>query len=1445
MGRSSKENTLRIPTRESIAIGLLLAILWIVALAPRPAAATYDQCIAVDTPGQETVAYWRLGENVNLPGIGGVSDQVGTSDGAFKHEGQIVFDNPGRTHDGSFSKGFNLGDNCGRNDAPASFFVYDPDEYATGPHQYHFENSATQLGTGTLSFFVKPDTLNHEPEKDSGIGMDGVIVSRYNILEMYAGYTGIAPNHGRNEFGFEIVLDYNDTTTDDPHIEIKIYSITSEFGPIQLNNVVTLRSPDPIPREEWSFVAFSWKANGDLSLFVEGEADGHVVYEVDSENYTHPDSGRPFSLIDNTMPMVFGTSRKVSLLGQFDNLDKDRQLCASLDEIAVMKWVPTETQWDIRLKCIGGTKAFPGWFSTNGAAQANPGPSPPAVTTSPSPITWRAAALMRFHPPDDPNVEGGHIDHHDAWPDPESGTGICNGACRIKGVHVRENGNILLTYHSGERFGTNPDAVSQPFIKNHEVGEFNPGPDATTDLWGHQTIEPGKTVKILDLCVWGGQQLNINAISVHPDRDTLIVSTEAQLGSAGYGHCAGQQAINPDLPASGVTGDYIFNVGDGDAIEYNGHATAVPIPAWEARTSDYFVTISKADDDDDATPGPELLPGGMRLFFAGDSGEFDQEKFRKDENVNAIHVRPNGNIVMSTTSAASGQEIGGKYFERGDILEFNPHPYLVDGLGGYQARKIWNEEAMFKNDENIGAISLDEFDVTLDRFTVINEPTGLHCADNKVTVIATNTAGNVLAGYTGTIILFSGYAGEGSHLATWSTTDGANPVNMGTVYGALFATYTFAPEDQGSVEFTFRQEFGHSGETYAGRKIVPYVQQMGDATLNGTGQEITLYPVALTLTNEAVDETDPELELTTDAMIAGMPNTLHLTAYGSENPSEACAVVESYTGTKSLASFWIPVSPDAANIDPNRVPLTFENGENTVTINGGSFPEIEFTNGRAVLDNLQYDEVGTVNLYLLDIEPGSIAGSDQPFGVLGLWGQQLTFGPHHFEISGGAREPLAGLGEGTVLEDTDWVAYAGEPFNFTVTAKNAKDATTKNFGHELTPQTIDLLYTMTEPDPELAVNKPTLQTDCAGCSDFVFSGGVATAAVSWDAVGTIQINADVNNHLTTGYLDKNLVAVDKTTFGKSYRFSPAYFSVDTAAEATNVTPANTTCTDGSHFTYANQGFDAEVTLQARTANDTLAQNYHSQWITHEWDAASPASLNLGLVDQQSVDESDTLDDDETNVFWHTAQWENGTGKVGINLTSEYDGPAKTVTVQLDAISLDADGAVLQGGVAVPVGDTEIRVGRIHIPNAYGSELEDLEVPIRIEYKTDFNGNVAWVRNEADVSCTQDVLAAAAVAATGSSDPEDMIAHFLEGGLAPYTSEDEDLRNATAWTELPSFVGGETTAVLGAPASDDLQGSLGITFDNAPVHLQPPPEPSKATFGIHKASRKRVFIREVY
>ncbi len=144
---------------------------------------------------------------------------------------------------------------------------------------------------------------------------------------------------------------------------------------------------------------------------------------------------------------------------------------------------------------------------------------------------------------------------------------------------------------------------------------------------------------------------------------------------------------------------------DGDLVEYN--------PATDIATLFFSEALFSGNEDIDAVHifdnGNIILSsldsaslGGLS-FTDGDLIEynpttdtatlyFDVSLFDGSEDIDAAHILDNGNIILSTVGAAT---LGGLTFANGDLAEYNPTTYTAT---------LYFNESLFSNNANIDAV---------------------------------------------------------------------------------------------------------------------------------------------------------------------------------------------------------------------------------------------------------------------------------------------------------------------------------------------------------------------------------------------------------------------------------------------------------------------------------------------------------------------------------------------------------------------------------------------------------------------------------------------------------------------------------------------------------------------------------------------------------------------
>lgn len=310
------------------------------------------------------------------------------------------------------------------------------------------------------------------------------------------------------------------------------------------------------------------------------------------------------------------------------------------------------------------------------------------------------------------------------------------------------------------------------------------------------------------------------------------------------------------------------------------------------------------------------------------------------------------------------------------------------------------------------------------------------------------------------------------------------------------------------------------------------------------------------------------------------------------------------------------------------------------------------TTGTARLTGFTYPDVGQVTLF--PTYAGSAATNDTGLALAAVSGNVFIAAPASFAFSAIPAAPLT----------------AGSPFNTTVTALNAcsTPAATPNFGKETTPATVTL--TSTNPLPALG-NATAINQALGG-----FNSGAASTNVVWNEVGTVDLVATAANYLGSG-----LTGIG--TQSAVGRFKPAYF--------------DTTLLQGcDSFTYSGQPIAITVTAKALGGVNTTANYAGAAWARLV--TLSDANGGTGTWSAQTIA--------ATNFV-------NGAGSAPAASYTFATKATVPTSIKLRAMEPPgADGVDSSTGTEVT---TSVRSGRIHLQNAYGSELLALPVRARIEF----------------------------------------------------------------------------------------------------------------------------------
>lgn len=599
------------------------------------------------------------------------------------------------------------------------------------------------------------------------------------------------------------------------------------------------------------------------------------------------------------------------------------------------------------------------------------------------------------------------------------------------------------------------------------------------------------------------------------------------------------------------------------------------------------------------------------------------------------------------------------------------------------------------------------------------------CTPQTLTLVAKDSLGNTLTGYTGTVSLSTSTA-----RGDW--TAGTSPAPSGTLApGAANsgqASYTFTAADAGVVKLRLAHSLAQ------------------DVTVTVVDSNVT----SSSSTSGALNYRDNAFVWTEDASnlvsgsfiaVAGRPHDMRVSLWKKDPTTGNCSIASDYNGSRSLklwrtdsGTSW--TAPGVVSPALNPVPTARPASSNLT---------LSFTAGVANF-NLATTNVGK---YAFNLDDDSLA-----YAATTVSGSSadLTVRPFTLAVTGLTASGVANPG-GSLATDSVY-AKAGASFSSTVTAYRwASGADANNDG---VPDagasfaqisaggaasgfsaSVSLNAVAGSQTPSSGVLGTLANNVLSG-----FSAGTATATdLAYSEVGSFQLNTSsvVGNYLGTAGLNLdalvfNAAGAQQTRVG---RFIPASFSLSTPSASHRVGLA---CGVASTFTYLDENFTLGFTLTAQNASGVRTQNYAGNFA--RLDLATAANFNLAGIAGTTMFKTTNSRLALTNVT-HNG-WSAGVAS-GIALTaralrtSTADGPfnasfgiapADADGVTMASLDLDTDSPA-NGADRSTVGAIPLRFGRLRLQNGIGPANRQLKLALDAQY---WNGT-AYNTNTLD-SCTR-------------------------------------------------------------------------------------------------------------
>lgn len=769
-------------------------------------------------------------------------------------------------------------------------------------------------------------------------------------------------------------------------------------------------------------------------------------------------------------------------------------------------------------------------------------------------------------------------------------------------------------------------------------------------------------------------------------------------GQSGYPYLGGSNTLTPGIDAAGATRAPGYNyriIVDAQNYTWNGSSgtktTLVSIDRDTTGTGTAYAPLISTFDAFAVNPSQADVPADWKLSFTGSTGGSTN-----------IHELTGLKICAQAISPPAGYLI--------QVDNLSPSTCPADDPAG---QPIITVKALRSN----GTVATD--------YT------------QQVTLSATLGAGGTGGGANGTTWVDYGTEADGT-LTT--TTNGA-------------ANYTFATSDNGVAKFKLTNTNAQS--------VYITVTEVGGAITTSYSTPIVYSGATLSVAPTDTLGTVP---------VAGRPHKMTITAYSG------CGTINTaYDGLKSLDGWYTPASGDhpTGALAPQ---ICTTNGGGTclpaagascqtlsiaapnLSASSNQMPALNFVDGVAdfclvttdvgkysisLRDDLTYPPVGNVvtgSSSTLTVKPFALALFDVKQGA--------TANPEG-TATGGAKFIAAGDNFTATLGGYLWNAGADSDYDGTPNASpSLAQLTASGAAPSFSwPTTLAAGSPYTPAAGVVGTLLPAsgITNVCPSNTPHCFTNGVSGVAtplnLTYSEVGSFTLTASTSNFLNTTGTNLSAYLFDSGGVYKPGgltvgRFHPDHFEVI----SDSITPA---CSSGA-FTYMAQPFGIDFTVVSRNKLNGTTTNYDNN--TRGYTLVGTPSLVA--EDQLAANQGTDLKaarlslSGSTNwvlgqyavtsgVSHNNATFSKPTGAAATWTGTNGAGPYDTLTIGVKAT--DSDGTLITtptrdmnatatgvcagaGCDAKKIGSaTQMRLGRLRLLNAYGSELLNVKVPVQAEY----------------------------------------------------------------------------------------------------------------------------------
>jgi len=667
----------------------------------------------------------------------------------------------------------------------------------------------------------------------------------------------------------------------------------------------------------------------------------------------------------------------------------------------------------------------------------------------------------------------------------------------------------------------------------------------------------------------------------------------------------------------------------------------------------------------------------------------------------------------------------------------------------------------------------------INHLSVSHAGSGVACVDQTITITAHDAAHNAVSANSLAVNLSTTNA-----RGTWTGIVSGGGTLSDPTPGDGAATYTFAA-GASSVQLAFRYaNLAASSETFGfNASGGGFSETTGTATGALDDPSFTMAQAGFQFRNL----TDASTVVPTQ--ISGKPSntgwnakTIRVQAVRTDTATGSCTgLFASQTRTLDLgAECNSPAACAGQQASVNGTSIATSNNNGGAGAAAYTGVSLAFNASSEADTVIAYPDAGQISVHArYDLDPGVVGfemiGSSNAFVVrpFGLAFPGVTHG------STAASGILAAAGDNFPLTLTAYRWAAGEDADGNGVPDAGVNITNNGVAGNFSATAT---VTPTANLPGVALGAVSRGATCASAGSILLTAGTASAA-DWcySEAGNVLLSATVTDYL--GAADADVTGSsgnDGNAGNNGYvgRFKPKNFLVAGTPSRTNRTDIG--ACSASVFTYMNEALALGFVLEARNTQNGLTQNYTGAYA--KLDLSTAASLGIGARNGTT-----NLSSRVDSSLAPSGSFSNGaaslTATTGINRIASpdtLDGPyaavqfgiapndndpnaATGVRIAASNFNLDVDNDSSNDHFAIG-STTQIRYGRLFVPNTYGTQSLNLSVPIETQY---WSGSF-WQRN-ADDSCSSFAGANMGLFNHQNMPPGNLDATHLPGGSVTMSS----------------------------------------------------------------------------